>query len=36
MRGQMKKANKQLKRLAKYCGDCEQYEKLAEVSRNSQ
>ena len=36
MRGQMKKANKQLKKLAKYCGDCEQHQKLAEVIRNSQ
>ncbi|MBX2869592.1 MAG: tetratricopeptide repeat protein [Acidiferrobacterales bacterium] len=29
MRGEMKKAKKQLKKLAKLCGDCEQYQKLS-------
>ena len=36
MRGNMKKANKQLKRLAKYCGDCDEYQKLKGVIENAQ
>ncbi|MGI9316054.1 MAG: tetratricopeptide repeat protein [bacterium] len=36
MRGEMDKAKKQLKKLAKYCGDCEQHEKLAEVIKNAE
>ena len=36
MRGEMDEAQKQLKKLAKYCGDCEEHQKLAEVIRNSQ
>ena len=35
MLGNMKKANKQLKKLAKYCGDCEQYKKLEQVIENA-
>ena len=31
MRGEMKKARKQLKKLAKLCGECEQYQKLSEA-----
>jgi Flp pilus assembly protein TadD len=36
MLGEMKKAKKQLKKLAKYCGDCEQHQKLAEVINNAE
>ncbi|MEJ2176803.1 MAG: tetratricopeptide repeat protein [Gammaproteobacteria bacterium] len=36
MLGEMKKAKKQLKKLAKYCGDCEQHQKLAEVIKNAE
>lgn len=35
MRGDMKNAKKQLERLAKYCGDCEEYKKLEEVIQNA-
>ena len=35
MMGKMKKAKKQLKKLAKYCGDCDEHRKLAEVISNS-
>ncbi len=31
MQGKLKKANKQLKRLAKYCGDCEEFQDLKEM-----
>lgn len=36
MRGNLGKAKKQLKKLAKYCGDCEQHQKLAEVIKNAE
>jgi tetratricopeptide (TPR) repeat protein len=36
MRGEMKKAKKQLKKLGKYCGDCDQFKKLEEVIKNSE
>ncbi len=36
MMGNMKKAKKQLKKLAKYCGDCDEHQKLAEVISNSE
>lgn len=35
MRGDMNKAMKQLKRLEKYCGDCDEYKKLEEVIANA-
>jgi len=35
MRGEMDKAQKQLSKLAKYCGDCDQFEKLQEVISNA-
>lgn len=36
MLGDMKKAKRQLKKLAKYCDDCEQHKKLAEVIKNAE
>ena len=36
MLGELGKAKKQLKKLAKYCGDCEQHQKLAEVIKNAE
>ncbi len=36
MRGDLDNARKQLATLEKYCGDCDEYQKLAEVIANSQ
>ncbi|MGB5707914.1 MAG: tetratricopeptide repeat protein [Arenicellales bacterium] len=36
MLGDIKKAKQQLKKLAKYCGDCEQHKELAEVIKNAE